>query len=506
MNGGGTAVPLVRVLIPVVPAHGEEEAVLREYRFRTVAGDRGEAVQPFFSDEAQKAVFRGVALTLKALEADRPLGAVPERFGACVEVTVREQLRAMGTSSMLGAAAGFVAARAVDPAELRPLVVTGALAWPSAPSDAGGRIGERVGVRPVAGVARKLRAVLAVPRRAGGILVVLPEAAHQDDDADAREIEETIAVLEARDDTVLRVSRLDQVLAAWAPAKAWVTPELAADYAGIEVPLRRGWRTPKLWIAAGGATTAVLVPLLWFWPQPKTSDPGDAVAVRIFATPDARCDPDAPLIDPGRPGSQQAAAAACRALAACDAEAGYTLDPDRRARGLPGGIGPDFLAQPSRSAAARGACEAAVNLAPNSSKAPWHLSRVLEAQGEAAAAARLRERAVQGGDLMARLRLAQDLLVNGEAATAREQFRLLAERAEPVPEAAYWQAWLIACGIGGPRDGPASAALGRRLLNLARAYPGVPDFLDRARGLAAAAAAASTGTAPPVWCNNMSRP
>jgi len=509
--------PLVRVLIPVVPASNCDEPKLWTCRFRAAPNEPGRGIIFVSRNENQKKIFQDVAHALRGLEAERPLGKVPECFLGCVEVTEAKQRQTKGESSMLGAAAGFIAARALNPAALCPLVATGALDFPDLRGDLNKRLGECVDIQPVAGLAPKLAAALKAERPWGKLLVVLPAGTHPDDEKDFEEIERSIAELTSRGDAVLRAERLDQVLAAWAPAEAWVTRELAAEYAGVVVPAQGSedttsaklgstrslpWRLRSPWIVAGGGAAALLALFSWSLLHLKTPEPDEAAAVRIIAAPDTRCDLDAPQIDSGRSGNQQAAAAACRALTACDAASGHPLDPDRQARGLTGGIGLTFLAQPSRSATAREACEVAVHLAPNSSKAPWHLSRVLEAQGEVAAAARLREQAARDGDPMARLRLAQGLLADGEAGAAREQIRLLAERAEPVPEAVYWQAWLFGCGVGGPRDGPASAALGLRLVDLARSYPGVPDFVDRARSLAdALAAPAGSEPESPTWCN-----
>ncbi|MFZ4411338.1 MAG: hypothetical protein ACOYOH_28625, partial [Paracraurococcus sp.] len=416
---------LVRVLIPVVPTRDSQDAVLREFRFRTQDDDRGTALQLFFSDEPQKGVFRDVANRLKAEEANSRLGQVPRRFGDCVQVTVPQQLAASGTSSMLGAAAGFIAARAAEPARLPRLAATGALEWPRS-AEAHQPLGDRIAVQPVAGLARKLAAILAAPQPSGGLVVAVPQDNHPDDVADTAAIDEALEKLRQRGDTVLRAGRLGQVFAAWLPADAWATPGLAAQYAGAALPQTPPPKQPVgtarwRWTVPAGfavllATVGVVTLPDWSSTRPAKTAPAQLLtggAVRLLDAPDTACFTEASLRDAGS--GPPAAVEACRAVRRCDSLAGHPLDPDRRALGLGVGVGAATLQAPALWAPALTACTDALRLAPNSAKSAWHLSRVEESRGERTRAAALREQAAAKGEPMARLRLAQDLMAAGEA-------------------------------------------------------------------------------------------
>ncbi len=494
----------IQIVAPVVPKDGAGNGQLQRYLFSRHLNATDKAITAWFADPGQEKPFSVVATNLRALEAARLGDGLPEHFDRRIDVTVLGSIDVSGNSTMLAAAAGFVAARAVkDGAALGTLVATGTLGFDTGLLP----IGEAVRVSPVARLPSKLAAILDDADLARPLLVAIPASDHDDDLPYQAQIDGLIDVLRQRGDTVLRVPTLAILLAHWIPGEAWQTPELAAQYAAINdvhppPPPINQWRR---WLPLVVGAAALTIGVAYTYPRYVVPSSAAAkwAADLILADPDQHCGAEVLYVEhgPGRDRERSAAAAgACAALAACDAAAGHALDPDRQAAGRKTGVGFEFLRDAPRAAVARRACDEALRLADGSAKARWHLSRVLEAQGESTAADTLRQDAAARGEPMARLRQAEDLLVAGEAAAARAQLRLLADRPHSVPQAVYVLAGLLRCGVGGDPEPHGSMAQAGRLRDLARDYAGNADFPDRALSLATAITAAADDPAVPAWC------
>ncbi|SFL13270.1 hypothetical protein [Falsiroseomonas stagni] len=483
--------------IPVVPEAGSGSGSLRRYVFWLLPEADTARVQPYGLDDGQATPIReSGTLVIGALP-----GKLPGLSSQAVGVALQDPgggavLGVSGRSSMLAGALGFLAAHLLPPerwATLPPLIATGRIE--PVPARAGSPL-TGLAVRAVDGVPGKLAAIQAAAPPPG--LLLLPAEDHPADAARAAEIHRLIGALTRTGHEVRRVRSLDEALVAWMPELAGTSGPIAAG-AGMAGPPRRPWR----WVAglAAAAAGALFVPAaLQSWRNDGASVEAALLAQRIVADPEGLC---ASLPSLQRAGGDAAlrAQAVCAALARCDAAAGHRLDPDRRAAGLTGGISGPFLAVPERAAAARDACKAAVELAPQAAKARWHLSRALEAQQDETAAQRERALAAERGEPMSRLRLAQEALLARDSAPAgREQLALLVRRPQPPPEAVQWLAVARLCGIGGASDPAGALSLTPLLREMARRFAEDAEFPNAALGLAELLERPGAMTVPPGLC------